>query len=395
MCPDVPRGKGDQVATLNLLSLMHLALILVLLTLLRAIVGSDDGVTPSSLEKCFDKTPCLALILIESYPAFTDKRMRIRSTWLQPAYQQPDLAFVFVVGILKSPDALLSQYQEWEATTFGDVKTINIQEDDLHILDRKAHGMFSWASGASGIDGEKKAAPRWNYLIKTDDDTVINPFQLRLFLLSPILSPRRERIYWGRSLIKKGWPIRLHLGMMYLISMDIAQVLQSMTYNEFESQLDPQYTLEDLRMAMFISSIVTQEEWLDALHCQLHDYAPDPQVQHTEYQYPLSNQTIVAHRVKLHHEFIAAFSSLLPIIEAMRSDCTDINDQRCQRWHVSQDQGCIVPPGLDLSPKDPPIEIHLRNSIISLLTVFSLTAAFVGGLLWLKSKSRGLKLTYL
>ena len=365
---------------------MHIALILVFLALRPCICSAPDGkvVFPSSLSKCFN-TPCLALVLIETRADFMEKRMRMRSTWLRP-YEQPDLAFVFVLGLLSKPNDLQAKYQEWESKEFGDMKTLNVSEDDVHVLDRKAHAMFSWGFEL-GIDGKMtEAAPRWSYLIKTDDDTVINTFQLRLFLLSPVMSPRKKRIYWGRSLTKKGWPTRMHLGMLYLISMDIAEAFHSMTYEQFESGLDPKWTLEDLRIAFFVSSIVPQEEWIDSLHCELHDFAPNPSVQRTEFEYAISNQTIVVHRVKSQEDFMAAFSTFLPIIEGMKADCSDIDDPKCQRWHISKKLGCYVAPGLDLTPKDAPLSVHVRHSILSLVAVCGLSASFMGGLIWLKNK---------
>lgn len=201
--------------------------------------------------------------------------------------------------------------REWE--TYHDLLILNVSEQDSHSSDAaKGHAWFTWAA--------RHTQGSYQYYVKMDDDNVLNPYQLQLTMA---MLPRREHVFWGRPLHKRGWPNGIHIGPLYFVSHDLADSLAAITHAEFvqRSELPVAHVLEDLRFSSFLNQLVPEAEWIDALPCQVHDH-PSPD-QPDELMYFYSNQSIVVHQAKEQYFFIEAFAALLPYIEAMASDCAE------------------------------------------------------------------------
>ncbi|KAI6237954.1 Beta-1,3-galactosyltransferase 1-like isoform X4 [Aphelenchoides besseyi] len=102
------------------------------------------------------------LVLVISRPDGFYAREMIRRTWMNDVDKPSDYRVLFIVG--RREDSALNKLLDEEQQKFGDVIRYSA-EDKYELLHVKVHAAFSW---------QQKFCPQARYLLKTDDDTVVD-----------------------------------------------------------------------------------------------------------------------------------------------------------------------------------------------------------------------------
>ncbi|KAI6185775.1 Beta-1,3-galactosyltransferase 5 isoform X2 [Aphelenchoides besseyi] len=110
------------------------------------------------------------LVLVISRPDGFYAREMIRRTWMNDLDKPSDYRVLFIVGHRGDPD--LNKLLDEEQRQFGDVIRYSA-EDTYERLYVKVHAAFSW---------QQKFCPQARYLLKTDDDTVVDLGRMNYFV---------------------------------------------------------------------------------------------------------------------------------------------------------------------------------------------------------------------
>ncbi|KAI6237931.1 Hexosyltransferase [Aphelenchoides besseyi] len=112
------------------------------------------------------------LVLVISRPDGFYAREMIRRTWMNDVDKPSDYRVLFIVG--RREDSALNKLLDEEQRQFGDVIRYSA-EDKYELLHVKVHAAFSW---------QQKFCPQARYLLKTDDDTVVDLSRMNYFVQS-------------------------------------------------------------------------------------------------------------------------------------------------------------------------------------------------------------------
>ncbi|XP_045109656.1 beta-1,3-galactosyltransferase 5-like isoform X2 [Portunus trituberculatus] len=136
---------------------------------------------------CNESAPFILAAVITAVENF-ERRAWVRSTWASPEfYQYTGIKAVFVVG---SPNnETLQESLDDEIDKYEDI----IQTDFVDTYRNLTYKTISWLSWV------KNWCPGTPFIAKIDDDVVVNPFNLRLYLNEYLLrDPSPKRIH-GRA----------------------------------------------------------------------------------------------------------------------------------------------------------------------------------------------------
>jgi hypothetical protein len=278
---------------------------------------------------------------------------------------------VFILAQPTSPSRLSETILMNEYMAHGDIVYLNISEVNCHMTGLKSHAFFQWAATLG--------SGRFEFIGKADDDEVVNPYQLRLMLT---LLPRKDKAFVGRALPfyygplsrepRFPFPTKL-LGMMYIMSYDLVEVIGRRSYKEQLAQVVARIKHhglyraaarvkrpigEDKILSAFVELQVASTYWFKVLPCQFHNHPgyltyTERETKQTLYNY--THKTAVVHKLKTVQSFKAAMSELMPHMEGMAHDCkewiegSDGYEQRpylakpsarCQSWNTPLDSSC-------------------------------------------------------
>lgn len=142
-----------------------------------------DGADRTLPEDIRSYRECMSAIMILSLPAQFDSRQVIRMTW-GAAARSYGMQLWFLVGksnVLSISDAVLH-----ENATFGDLLVFDVEEEYSHIAFKVGRGLL-WLSKHSMCQ----------FIVKTDMDTYIRPYQLVKSIEEVLASQPSELILMG------------------------------------------------------------------------------------------------------------------------------------------------------------------------------------------------------
>lgn len=139
---------------------------------------------------CNESDPFILAMVITAAENF-EQRARIRNTWASPEfYKYTGIKAVFVVG---SPtNETLQEALDEEVDTYEDV----IQNEFIDTYRNLTYKTISWLSWV------KNWCPGTPFIAKIDDDVVVNPFNLRLYLHDHLLKNPSPKNIHGRAKYK-------------------------------------------------------------------------------------------------------------------------------------------------------------------------------------------------
>ncbi|XP_063880299.1 beta-1,3-galactosyltransferase 5-like [Scylla paramamosain] len=136
---------------------------------------------------CNESAPFILAVVITAVENF-ERRERVRSTWASPEfYQYTGIKAVFVVGYPNSKT--LQESLDDEIDKYEDI----IQADFMDTYRNLTYKTISWLSWV------KDWCPGTPFIAKIDDDVVVNPFNLRLYLNEYLLINPSPRQIHGRA----------------------------------------------------------------------------------------------------------------------------------------------------------------------------------------------------
>ncbi|GAX79128.1 hypothetical protein CEUSTIGMA_g6568.t1 [Chlamydomonas eustigma] len=341
--------------------------------LLKRLVEESSRIPPR-LTTCLTSAPshgpaCLGLVTILSRIQASKRRDIIRATWLS-RLPGPGLDFIFLMASSISP----KRYKEHRprATSNSSLlerryrragvdllatataasrqapRSVSSHFDVLQLLrEYKRHGdlMLMNTSEDGNLPKHMLHAWQWSvnmsrgrylFLVKAEDDDVINPYQLRLTLS---LLPRNRPVFWGRKLTYRhshaGCAGGKMGGALMVMSHTLAARMANLTQSEFRepvlacSRLGVCRTCGDDTESAYIHSIFADQHWINAGACQVYNdpklssFEKEKYSSHTMWKCgpEYSKETVAVHRVKKVEQQRIAYNGIRPFITAMSRDC--------------------------------------------------------------------------
>lgn len=189
------------------------------------------------------------VFIIPSHPKNTRRRNVIRSTWMQftrwnvlnnlDEDRYKELKFIFIFGKMESNQTYSAEF------------TRELSENNDMLIDENI------AEGSNSLRPKVLLGMRYtysnfdfDYLIKTDDDVLVN---LPL-LLQDLMANPRQPVYWGRCLGLVGrepqrW--RYCSGGGYILSRDLVQDILALPQRVFQ----PRIVAEDVAIGWFVWNV--------------------------------------------------------------------------------------------------------------------------------------------
>jgi len=266
-------------------------------------------------DKCGGK--CLAIVGIPCPVNHVEARHRLRQTYQQPALTPSGIRYVFIItaprGLMTyNRTALREEFEKHE-----DMLLLSVKE---HIPGgfRKTFAFFEWAETVAG-------ASRSEFWVKTDMDTLLNPYALKLLLLKL----PRVRTFWGRFVgtveeLSSGQNRGFFNGPLYLLSSDLVHsVVSQSSATAFKSKYGELVDAweEDQRLSALVREILPIKHWRPAMSCEI-IWEPEDKAWTTPFTAgKLSNCTIAQHHLKDPKEWREYFARMLPAMLAWRKAC--------------------------------------------------------------------------
>ena len=124
---------------------------------------------------CNVKEQLLVLVYVHSAPENLKRRISIRETWAKQSYfKETDMKIVFMLGVSKNSFTKNQKLIELEYSIYGDLVQEDF-EDSYRNLTYKGIMALKWIS---------MHCPQSKYILKVDDDIIVNTFTLLRHLKS-------------------------------------------------------------------------------------------------------------------------------------------------------------------------------------------------------------------
>eukprot|EP00798_Chlamydomonas_sp_ICE-L_P006844 gene6844-30822_t len=308
--------------------------------------------------------PCLAFVGLHSHAKFIRRRQQIRDSYQRWKIPGLDFGFILAIPAQGVGPGLLTQSEKdsWqqEHLHHSDMVMLDLVEE----ADRQVHKSFAFFAWAAAAWPDNSG---YRYMIKADDDLVVNPFQLSLQLhllameesstsppdgtqstsypheggttTSATTTPatalngsQTAGVYWGNKCKFGKWMNGAMYGISSKLSGKLALGIDSMSN---------QGTWEDINIGTYMLNLVPYHEWKESLTCQFTNIRAYQRLPFFWY----SSQMIGIHEAKSVREFNTAFQAMRPDIIAMQEDCKEMVDAQekgmfgadippiCRRWN--------------------------------------------------------------
>ncbi|ESN94124.1 hypothetical protein HELRODRAFT_87830 [Helobdella robusta] len=236
-----------------------------------------------------------AIVYVHSAPGNYKRRQLIRETWGNPIYHICPIKILFFIGLPK-PKEDTQWFLKQESDTYKDIIQENYY-DDYHNLTYKAVGAMKWVS---------EYCSHARFIIKTDDDIVVNIFLLFNYLDKQMLTTNTIfcRV-WSRMLVMREgkWKVdvedypdelypRYCSGSAFVMTSDLAQKL----YNT--SHYVPFFWVDDAYLTGFLPRKLT-----NVTHVSLQKYY--------HFQFSLFMTGSTAKKFMFIHSYIELFTRKL------------------------------------------------------------------------------------
>jgi hypothetical protein len=260
---------------------------------------------------------CLALVTVHSHAKDWLHRLMWRATVLQFFDHDTDLGFV--IASPENDTKLTKTWLQWEQDMYSDLILLDMPEmTSAAAMGGRVFKSFQWVTRVAGN--------KYEWLVKADQDTLVQPIALRHMLLGV---PRHKALVCRSCFGREGESDNDRCnGPLYAVRIHAARTIINNTSPNLNMNQNEDHMITRLFQQSHNASALC---WLP--HGRVHDPLHSKQKSIEGWASPFTFATVGLHLMKIPSTFREAFVLMAPIINAWRA---------CELSGFSQHNNCSV-----------------------------------------------------